>query len=70
MYQSSQCQKIILSTREKQCADYLLKGMTAKEIGLKLGLSFRTIEGYIENMKRKLMCRNKIELVIALTKDF
>lgn len=70
MHQSNQDKKNMLSAREKQCAHYLLNGMTAKEIGLKLGLSFRTIEAYIENMKMKLRCRNKIELVILLTKNF
>lgn len=67
MHQSNQ--KKILSAREKQCAYHLLNGMTAKEIGQQLGLSSRTIESYIENMKNKLMCRNIIELVIVLMKD-
>lgn len=58
----------ILSSREKQCAYFLLNGMTAKEIGHQLGLSNRTIETYIEHIKIKLQCRNKTQLIIALTK--
>jgi len=58
----------VLTTREHQCAHYLLNGMTAKEIGKQLDLSPRTIESYIENIKFKLCCRNKVQLILALTK--
>lgn len=60
---SNQHHKKILSPREKQCAHYLLNGMTAKEIGQQLGLSSRTVESYIVNMKIKLNCANKAELI-------
>jgi DNA-binding CsgD family transcriptional regulator len=53
----------ILSKREKECLQYLTRGMTAKQIARILNLSPRTIEFYIENMKNKLECHNRIELV-------
>ncbi len=58
----------VLTIRENQCAYYLMNGMTAKEIGKELELSPRTIESYIDNIKRKLLCKNKAQLIVTLTK--
>jgi len=52
-----------LSTREKECLNILLDGKTAKQIGYLLGLSPRTIESYLDNIKSKLQCWTKAELV-------
>ncbi len=52
-----------VAKREKQCLYYLVRGMTAKEIGRILNLSPRTIEFYIENMKKKFSCSNRIGLI-------
>ena len=52
-----------VSKREKECLYYLIRGMTAKEIGRALNLSPRTIEFYIENMKKKFSCHNRIDLI-------
>lgn len=51
-----------LSQRERQCMQLLLKGQSAKEMGLKLQLSRRTIESYFEHIKDKLSCTTKQEL--------
>lgn len=51
-----------LSKREKECILYLLQGKTAKETALALDLSYRTIEYYFENIKKKLGCSNKREI--------
>lgn len=56
-----------LSLREKQCLKLLIQDKTAKDIAISLGLSFRTIEFYFENIKNKLDCWNKQEL-LALAK--
>ena len=58
---------IKLSNRERQCAYLLMKGMTAKEIAIYLQLSSRTIEIYLHNLKSRLHCKNKTELIIKLT---
>ncbi|KTC75998.1 response regulator FixJ [Legionella birminghamensis] len=60
------------SKRELECAFALLNGMRVKEIARMLGLSVRTIESYIQNMKNKLGCSSQIELVLKLAnyKDF
>lgn len=52
-----------LSTRERDCLRYLLMGKTAKETALLMKISFRTVEYYFENIKDKLGCFSKRELV-------
>lgn len=55
-----------LSKRELDCATLLLHGLTSKEIGSHLSLSYRTIEDYINSLKRKLNARNKSDLIVKL----
>lgn len=55
-------QAYLLSQKEKDCMKYLLEGKTAKETALCMGLSFRTIEYYFENIKNKLTCYRKRDL--------
>jgi DNA-binding CsgD family transcriptional regulator len=57
---------IPLSTREQECSEFLLKGKSAKETAKILGLSYRTVEAHITNIKRKLGCRKISALVVKL----
>ena len=41
----------------------LLKGKSVKAASLVLGISLRTVESYIKNMRIKLGCSNKYHLV-------
>lgn len=59
--------RIKLTNRQIDCARLLLGGLQYNEIASQLKLSTRSIEYYIENMKAKLGCRNKSELIIKLT---
>ena len=61
-------EKVFLSKQQKICATYLLQGLTNKDIALKMNLSRRTIESYIETMKNKFHCRNKTQLILKLSK--
>ncbi|KTD05455.1 PAS and helix-turn-helix domain-containing protein [Fluoribacter gormanii] len=53
-----------LSSRECECVFLLIRGKSAKEIGVLLSLSKRTIESYIENIKNKMDCKNKAEILV------
>lgn len=59
-----------LSKRENEVVMLLIKGHTAQGIGAELGLSTRTIESYINNIKFKLNVNNKQELIAKLIIKF
>jgi DNA-binding CsgD family transcriptional regulator len=53
----------ILSAQELHCIFYMSQGKTAKEIARLMGLSPRTIEYYLDNIRRKTGCRRKVEII-------
>ena len=57
-------QKYFLSARETQCLELILQNKLAKEIANYLNLTVRTTETYIDNLRRKLHCRNKNEIMV------
>lgn len=66
LHQDNECDLIKrkhLSKRERECIENLIQGKTAKEIARILDLSHRTIEFYIENLKKKFNCLNRAELI-------
>jgi len=60
--------EIGFSKRERECFLYLLKGFTYKEIGEALGLSDRTIEVYVKNMRIKVGASSRKDLVEKITR--
>jgi DNA-binding CsgD family transcriptional regulator len=54
---------IYFTEREAQTIFYFLYGRSAMEVADILSLSRRTIEFYVRNMKTKLDCRRKSELI-------
>lgn len=63
--------KYKLTRRELECVFLLTRGKSAKEISVLLSLSKRTIESYIENIKNKMHCNNKAELLVkAVINDY
>ncbi len=62
---------VALTRREAQCMRLFLDGKTIAEVAQHLNLSPRTIEFYMKNMKKKLNCRRKTELMEKiLNSDF
>lgn len=54
---------VYFTEREAQTIFHFLYGRTTAEVAAILGLSRRTIEFYVKNMKTKLNCRLKSELI-------
>jgi DNA-binding CsgD family transcriptional regulator len=52
-----------LSSRELECLFFTLRGLTAKQIAEQLSLSKRSVEFYLDNMKNKMGCITKSELI-------
>ena len=52
-----------LSLREKECVNCLAKNMTCKEIARALNISYRTVEKHMENIKNKLECHNRSDIM-------
>ncbi|TAE32513.1 MAG: DNA-binding response regulator [Cytophagales bacterium] len=52
-----------LSKKEKEILQYLVEGMSSREIAEKLQLSVRTVDNHRANMMRRLQVRNAAELV-------
>jgi DNA-binding CsgD family transcriptional regulator len=52
--------------RETECMVMFLKGRTINRTAETLGLSPRTVEFYLKNMKNKLQCGTKCELIEAI----
>lgn len=49
--------------REAQCMVLFINGKTVDKVAERLHLSPRTVEYYLNNMKSKLKCRTKSELI-------
>jgi len=61
---------LILTTRERECLSYITRGYTMKLMANKIGISVRTVESHLNNIKRKLCCRSKIELIQFVERTF
>jgi DNA-binding NarL/FixJ family response regulator len=62
-YLGEEFPNIYLTGREADCMVLLLHYYTNEEVAEKLNLSTRTIEFYVKNMRQKLNCHSKIQLV-------
>lgn len=61
--------EVYLTPREAECMVHLLAGKTNAKTARSMGLSPRTIEFYIKNMRDKLRSRNKAALIAAVRKS-
>ncbi|MDQ2993484.1 MAG: helix-turn-helix transcriptional regulator, partial [Pseudomonadota bacterium] len=57
--------RLDLTEREIDCYFLLAEDYRTKEIAQKLGISYRTVEKHIENLKQKLLC-NTLAGVISV----
>ncbi len=61
---SADFQKPLLTYREVECARLIMLGNTAKEIARNLNIAPRTAEIHINNLKQKLDCSYKTQLIL------
>lgn len=54
---------ISLTTQEKRCLRLYINNNTAKQVAVMLNLAPRTVESYLENIKVKMQCSYKLELI-------
>ncbi|WP_419421496.1 helix-turn-helix transcriptional regulator (plasmid) [Legionella sp. D16C41] len=52
-----------ISEQQAISLKYLSRGKTAKEIAREMGISYRTVEVYIAQLKEKLECDSSKELI-------
>ncbi|MEK6731838.1 MAG: helix-turn-helix transcriptional regulator [Pseudomonadota bacterium] len=62
-------QDLVFSRREVECIYYLIRGLSAKQIGRILNLSSRTIETHVYNIKKKIGGRKKSDVVAWVLDD-
>ncbi len=65
-YLGKKFRNIYLTRQEARCMICLLRGSSIKLAAHALGLSARTVEYYVNNIKKKLRCRTKAELIGAV----
>lgn len=54
---------IYLSSQRSQCLLHLLQGKSIKKIAFDMNLSFKTVEHYLEILRKELGCRSSKELI-------
>ncbi len=59
-----------ITHREAECIYHLSLGHTARETARHLGLTYRTVEYYLANIKDKLRCTKKSEIISLLSSKF
>ena len=60
--------KAILTKREREVFEYLIKNNTTKEISITLGISEKTVRNHISNVIQKLGVKGRSAAVIELLK--
>ena len=62
-YLGAMFEKVYFTRREAEVMVLIQRGMTNQKAGDVLGLSARTVEFYVQNMRKKTAARNKSELI-------
>ena len=69
-YYLSHDPEIYLTQMEFLCVSHSLKGLSSKQIAMTIGLSYRTVDSYLESVKKKLDVQNKTSMLIKVLNHF
>lgn len=61
-----QADGVALTRREREVADLICEGMTAKEIGRRLGISHKTVDRHLVHLRLKTGTRNRSHLAAVM----
>lgn len=53
----------LLSKRETECLQLIIRGKSARQLGIIMGISQRTVEEYLNNIKLKFGVSTKAEII-------
>ena len=67
-YLSGDFADVYLTKREAECIFWIVQEYTIPQTADIMGLSARTVEFYVKNLKLKLCCKNKKELIEKILK--
>lgn len=56
------------TSRELECLQWIIDGLTAKQIARQMHISYRTVEAYVQSLKNKMKCHSKIQLISKVLK--
>jgi PAS domain S-box-containing protein len=66
--QNARSNNLEVTSRERDVLNYICKGLSNQEIGEKLSISVRTVEGHRNRLLKKTGCKNSVELAIFAVK--
>lgn len=53
-YLLNESDELYLTPKQAECASLFIKGLTAKQIAIRMGVSYRTVEGQVQDIKSKI----------------
>ena len=69
-YLITEHEDILVSKRQLECLQCLVNGLRTIEIAKTLFLSIRSVETYIDIIRKKIGCANRLQLVKILLKSY
>lgn len=63
LFHKDNAKPIILAPQQMKCFKLLIAGLTAKEIAVQLNLSYRTVNHYLDRLRKVLGCRSSKEMI-------
>jgi len=52
-----------LSPKQIECLRHIVRGKTYRQTGIDMGISKRTVESYVEEIKKKMACKSKSKII-------